>query len=410
MALTDTAIRNAKPGEKARKLFDGGGLYLLVNPKGARWWRLKYRYTGKEKLLSLGVYPHVGLAQARKKRDEAKALLAEGVDPGEVRKAAAEEARQEAEGLFGLVAEDWLAFKSKRWAPESRRKAEYVVRTYLIPPLGNLPVSAMTSRDVVPILRSLGGRAPDLARKARQFVRSIIRHAMREGLREEGRMLILDEVVPKAANRQHIPAATLPEDAANVIRAIVAYPVEVTRAALLMCAYTGQRPGVVVAMRWDEVLLDAGEWRIPASKMKTRHTHIVPLPTQAVSLLQAMLPYTAGREYVFPALARQKTPHLHRDALSKALREMGFSGRHATHGFRAMLRTLGRERLGIDSDILEAQLAHAKRGEVQAAYDRTLFTDARRDAMQRWADWLDELAKEPKAKNVAPLPLGSGTA
>ena len=142
-------------------------------------------------------------------------------------------------------------------------------------------------------------------------------------------------------------------------------------------------------MRWDEI--EASEWRIPAEKMKTRHAHIVPLPRQALALLEAMKPYTAGREFVFPALARQSTPHLHRDALSNALRRMGFAGKHATHGFLGMLRTAGRERLGIDSDVLEAQLAHAKRGNVAKAYDRTTFGAARVKAMQKWADWLDGL-------------------
>ncbi len=289
------------------------------------------------------------------------------------------------------MAEAWLAFKSPSWAAESRRKAEYVVQTYLVPPLGDLPVAELTSRDVVPVLRKIGASAPDLARKARQYVQSILRYAMREGLREEGRALVLDDVIPRAANRAHIPAATMPDEAANVMRAILDYPSAVTRAALLVCAYTAQRPGLVAAMRWEDIALDALEWRIPASLMKTRHAHIVPLPCQVVALLREMRLYTAGRSYVFPPLARQKSQHLHRDALSKALREMGFRGRHATHGFRAMFRTLARERLGIDSDILEAQLAHAKPGEVQAAYDRTAFTDARRKAMQQWADWLDEL-------------------
>ena len=144
--------------------------------------------------------------------------------------------------------------------------------------------------------------------------------------------------------------------------------------------------------REREVELEAAEWVIPAGKMKTKHAHLVPLSRQAVDTLRAMLPYSEGRQFVFPALYRQTTPHLHRDALSNALRNMGFQGKHATHGFRAMFRSAGRERLGIDSDVLEAQLAHAKRGEVQKAYDRTSFTDARRKAMQRWADYLDNLA------------------
>ena len=399
MPLTDTAIRNAKPGAKPRKLFDGGGLFLLLTPKGQRWWRLKYRWEGREKLISLGVYPHVSLAEARRRRDTARRLLANGVDPSAARKAEKAAARGRRAGTFARVAESWLAFKAATWAPETRRKAEYVVRTCLIPRLGRQSIADLASRDVVPVLWEIAARAPDLASKARQFVQAIVTHAVREGLRDEGRTLLLDGVLPSAANRSHMPAATLPEDAAEVMRAIWNYPHEVTRAALLMCAWTAQRPGTVVAMRWNELTPDFSEWRIPPEKMKTRHTHIVPLPRQAVVLLETMKLLAAGREHVFPALARQKTPHLHRDALSKALRTMGFEGRHSPHGFRAMFRTLARERLGIDSDILEAQLAHAKRGEVQAAYDRTAFTEARREAMQRWADWLDGLAR-----NAAPVP------
>jgi integrase len=162
---------------------------------------------------------------------------------------------------------------------------------------------------------------------------------------------------------------------------------------------TAMRPGIVASARWDEIDLDNAEWAVPADKMKTRHEHIVPLPRQALELLRAMKVYRVN-EYVFPPLARQKTPHLHRDALSAALRRMGFQGRHATHGFRARLRTMARERLAVDLDVLEAQLAHAKRGEVQKAYDRTTFDDKRRRVMQAWADYLDTLRTDG---NVVPL-------
>lgn len=154
---------------------------------------------------------------------------------------------------------------------------------------------------------------------------------------------------------------------------------------------TALRPGVVAAAAWADIDLVAAEWNIPASKMKTRHVYDVPLPRQAIRILHEMQQYSAGREFVFPALARQKSPHLQRDALSNALRRIGFQGRHATHGFRGMLRTAGRERLNIDVDVLGAQLAHAKKGEVQKAYDRTTFNDKRREAMQAWANYLDEL-------------------
>lgn len=388
--LTDPSIRQAKPDDFP--LWDGGGLHLIRTAAGARHWRLKYyRPDGRENRLALGRYPEVSLKEARRRREEARALLRGGIDPSDQRKADQVEREQTRRGTFGIACADWLAFKGKSWSAESARKADYVTRVYLLPKLRQRSIATLASKDVAPVLVALADHAPDLARKARQYLTGIVKHAIREGLREDGRLLVLDGALPKA-DKGHIPASTLPEEIGSLLRAVREYPTEVTRAALLMCAYTAQRPGVVASMRWDELALDAGEWRIPAAKMKTRHAHIVPLPRQALDLLRAMQVYTVGREYVFPPLARQSTPHLHRDALSKALRAMGFAGKHATHGFRGMLRTAGRERLGIAADVLEAQLAHAKRGDVQKAYDRTAFTDERRKSMQRWCDWLDGLA------------------
>jgi len=384
--LTAVALRNPAIGRH----WDGGGLYLEVTAEGGRYWRWKYRHGGKEKRLGFGVFPEVSLSDARKRRDAARELLQAGTDPSEQRKTDKADELRASRGTFGAVCADWLAFKGKAWAPESLRKADYVARTYLLPKLKTKKVATLASKDVGAVLKGIAEHAPDLARKARQYSQGIIRHAIREGLRDEGRLLILDDVFA-AAKGGHIPAETMPEEIAALLKAVRAYPSEVTRAALLMCAYTAQRPGMVSAMRWDELALDAAEWRIPGERMKTRHAHIVPLPRQALALVEAMKAYTAGREYVFPPLARQSTPHLHRDALSNALRRMGFAGKHATHGFRGMLRTAGRERLGIDSDVLEAQLAHAKRGNVAKAYDRTTFGDARVTAMQKWADWLDKL-------------------
>lgn len=384
--LSAVALRNPAIGRH----WDGGGLYLEVTAEGGRYWRWKYRHGGKEKRLGFGVFPVVSLADARKRRDDARALLQAGTDPSEQRKTDKADELRAARGTFGSVCADWLAFKGKSWATESARKADYVTRTYLLPKLKMKKVATLASNDVAAVLKGIAAHAPDLARKAGQYSQGIIRHAIREGLRDEGRLLILNDVFAKAKGG-HIPAETMPEEIGALLQAVRAYPSEITRAALLMCAYTAQRPGVVASMRWDEVAFDAAEWRIPGERMKTRHAHIVPLPRQALALLDAMRAYTTGREFVFAPLARQNTPHLHRDALSKALRLMGFAGKHATHGFRGMLRTAGRERLGIDSDVLEAQLAHAKRGAVAKAYDRTTFGAVRVKAMQQWADWLDKL-------------------
>ena len=230
---------------------------------------------------------------------------------------------------------------------------------------------------------------------ARSYLSRLVTYAIQEDLREEGRLLSLRGAVPKS-QKGHIPAAVDVADVRRVAQVVESYPTPVTRAALKVAMLTAQRPGNVVAMEWDEVDLDSAEWSIPAEKMKMRHAHIVPLSKQAVDLLRGMLAYTDGKKYVFPPLARQNTPHLHRDALSAALRRSGLQGTHATHGFRGMFRTVARERLAIPADVLEAQLAHAKKDEIQKAYDRTQFIAERKKALQEWADYLDGLLANTK--------------
>lgn len=389
--LTALAIKAAKPG----KLFDGGGLFLDVRPSGSRYWRLKYRFGGRENLLALGVYPEVSLAEARKGRDGARTLLRQGVDPNAERKATRDAQRRNEDAEFKIVASAWLEARKKDWAPETYRKAKYVVDTYLVPKLGRHSITTLTSGQASQALEEIAADTPSLASKARQYVSGIVAYAIRKDLREEGKLLSLRGVV-STRSRGHIPAATDPKEVAALAKAIDAYDYPVTRAALKLAMLTAMRPGIVASARWAEIDLGAAEWHVPGERMKTRHAHIVSLPTQAVAVLTDMLAYTQGKEYVFPPLARQRTPHLTRDALSLALRKMGFQGRHATHGFRGMLRTVARERLRIDPDILEAQLAHAKKGDVQKAYDRTTFDDDRRHAMQAWADYIDQLKTEDK--------------
>ena len=404
--LTDAKLRALKPRESVYRIADALGLAIEVRPTGARLWRFRYRFSGTANMLGLGEYPGVLLNEARDRRDAARRLLADGIDPSAQRKSDSEAAKAKADhakrGSFKAVAADWLAFKTKGWADETRRKAEFVLSRYLNPAIGDRDIATLTAKDAARPLVALAESAPNLAHKARQYISGIVRYAQREGLRDEARALPLAEVLP-SYDKGNIPAATTPDEIAKLLEAIHAYSSPIVRAALLSCAYTAQRPGVIAAMRWDEIKHD--EWHIPGSKMKMRHAHIVSLPRQAISVLNEMRAYSAGCEYVFPPLARQKTAHLHRDALSNALRRMGFGGQHATHGFRGMFRTVARERLGIAADVLEAQLAHAKKGEVQKAYDRTTFTDERRKAMQKWADYLDKLRA---GGDVVPLRKESG--
>jgi len=308
--LTDLRIRKTKPTDTARKLFDGGGLYLNVQPNGARYWRMKYPYAGKERLLALGVYPEVSLTEARQRREDARTLLRDGKDPGAERVAVKESKLRQSDAAFPAVAAAWLAFKRKEWADETYRKAAYVTNTYLVPLLKRRSISTMTTKHGADVLAIISETAPTLAAKARQYLGGIVQYAIRHGLRDDGRLLSLRGAVPKHA-KGHIPAATDPTTVARLVKAINAYATPVTRAALTLAMLTAMRPGIVASARWAEIDLDVGEWHVQgrnvdgSNRMKTGHDHIVPLPRQAIALLRDMLIYTEGNEYVFPPLARQ---------------------------------------------------------------------------------------------------------
>lgn len=335
--LTALALKHvAREGAPAAKHFDGGGLYLDVRPAKGRYWRMKYRFAGREKLLALGVYPEVSLAEARRHRDEARTHLRSGIDPAAVKDERESADRRIVDAAFPTIAAAWLTFKRPGWAEETYRKAEYVTNAYLIPALRRHSIATLKTKDAANALQDI---PPSLASKARQYLGGMVDYAIRQELRDDGRLLSLRGVLPRR-QKGHVPAATNQGSLQAVLKAIDKWEILVTRNALTLTMLTAQRPGIVVAAEWSEFDLEAAEWSIPDHKMKMRKPHIVPLPRQAVALLQNMLVWTAGRQYVFPALARQKTPHLHRDALSNALRDMGFQGKHATHGFRTSLRTI----------------------------------------------------------------------
>lgn len=384
--LTTLAVKSAKPG----KHFDGNGLYVEVTPSGSRLWRLKYRFAGREKRLSYGAFPEVGIAEARQRATKARALLRDGIDPGTAKSEKAAETKRLAEASFPIVASSWLETMRPSWADETYRKAAYILDSYLVPALRKSSVATLTTKEAANALKSIPS---SLAIKARGYLGRIADFATQQGLRDDGRTLVLRGVLARV-EKGHIPAVTDLTDVRALVKAIDDYPITVTRAALIIAMLTAQRPGTVARMEWNEVDLETGEWSIPAAKMKTRHAHIVPLSKQALQTLRGMLIYSSGKKYVFPPLYRQNTPHLHRDSLSNALRKMGFAGKHATHGFRGMFRTVARERLNIPADVLEAQLAHAKKDEIQKAYDRTQFLDERKYAVQRWADYLDSLCSK----------------
>lgn len=426
-ALSDTAIRKAKPGEKPRKMFDGGGLYLELRPNGGRWWRLKYRIGGKEKLLALGTYPEVSLAQARQRRDDARRLLAAGTDPGEARKAAktaeAAEAQAQARRLAGLpvlgsfkaVALQWLAEVhepkvSPRYAARSRQQLEADV----FPWLGDRPAREITAPQVLEVLRKVQARgALDTAHRVKQTIGLVMRYAIATGHAERDPTPDLREALPTQTT-QHFAAILDPARVGELLRALDGYTGQPgTRAALQLAALTFQRPGNVRAMRWAHLDLEAAQWVIPAAEMKrskqekeTGADHIVPLATQAVAILRELEPLTGAGEYCFPGLRSRKRP-ISDVTMNAALRRLGFgTDEHTAHGFRALARTLIREQLpDMDPEWIEVQLAHGKRGPLGAAYDRTQYLAQRRRMMQAWADYLDRLRSGADV-----VPAGKGSA
>lgn len=417
-SLTELQIRKARPKDKPYFLSDGNGLVLWISPAGLKAWRVRYRLPdgSRPAPATIGHYPEMSLGEARVKAVEVQRDAKRGKTTAGIRKAqqeveAAVNAEQEAEAQqrgeserasFRAVSGRWMAERRLTWATETYRKARLVVDSYLVPKVSDLDMRVMETKDIRPVLIEMAKDTPQLARKARQYVASIVEHAINEGLRADESRLRLDRILPTYRSG-HMPAVTDNDSKlGEVMRAIDAYENRVVRAALILAALTAMRSGVVASARWAEIDLDAGVWRIPGknpdgtNRMKTGQDFSTSLPKQAIEVLEEMQKYSKGQEHVFPPQARQKSDHLSRDSLSKALRDMGFQGEHTTHGFRASLRTLGRERLGIDVDVLEAQLAHAPKDEIEAAYARVKFHEKRREVMQSWADYLDELRASDK--------------
>lgn len=395
--LTDLEIRAAKPGETKQ---DGKGLSLIVDANGNKRWVLRYtRPDGRRNMIGLGSYTEVSATVARIEAAEIRERLRQGVDPVEYKKAEKLEQKTAIRGTFRAIAEEWHNHKSKAWAKETERKAREILNDSLFPKLAKKHIAEITSSDVKPVLLEIHERAPMLAIKARQYCSQIISYAIQEGLREDGRELSLKGVLPKST-KGHYAAVTKSSDLPPMIKAIEGIKSIHSKVALMVCLYTASRPGVVAGMCWNELSLDDKEWHVPANRMKLGHDHITPLPNQLIVMLKDLKALAGDSPFVFPGASDPMNKHIHRDSLSKVLRENGLRGVIVTHGFRATLRTIARERLRIHPDVLEAQLSHAKKGDVQKAYDRTQFIEERHELMQRWADYIDALKNN---ETVVPL-------
>ncbi len=392
MSLTDIKIKALKPKEKPYKISDSKGLYLLINPSGSKLWRLKYRVTGKEKLLALGSYPDVSLKDARFKRDEARQLHADGVDPGAKRKAEKRAKSESAENSFEAIAREWQEKFKIRWSPNHAEKILTRLQNDVFPWLGNRPIAEIEPPELLETIRRIENRgALDSAHRTLQTCGQVFRYGVATGRCDRDTAADLKGALPPV-KKSHFSAITKPVELAKLLVDIRGYQGQfVTRIALNIIPYVFVRPGELRRSEWDEIDLDQKQWIIPARKIKTRIDHIVPLADQVVVLLQEIQPLTGHRQYVFPGARSPKRP-MSENALLAALRNLGYTKEQMTpHGFRATARTLLDEELGFPPHLIEHQLAHAVKDANGRAYNRTAHLPQRREMMQVWADWLNKI-------------------
>ena len=391
MALSDTRIRGSKKSDRQAKLFDGGGLFLLVTPSGSKLWRLKYRHEGKEKLLSLGAYPEISLADARQRRDEARKQVAHGIDPGAVRKAQKQAVTEETE-TFEVIAREWHAKFTPTWTPGHAVKLLSAMSRDLFPWIGARPIKDLKAPELLACLRRIESRGTlETTHRVRGILGQIFRYAVATGRAERDPAHDLIGAIPQA-KEQHFAAITDPKEVGPLLRAIDDYAGSfVVRCALKLSPLLFVRPGELRHAEWAEIDLDDAVWLIPGHKMKMKEDHLVPLCNQAIEIFKELNALTGDGRFVFPSERSSARP-MSNNALLAALRRMGYEKEAMTpHGFRAMARTILDEVLQIRPDIIEHQLAHAVRDPLGRAYNRTAHLPERKKMMQTWADYLDGL-------------------
>lgn len=392
LPLTDTQIKNAKPKDKPYKLTDGNGLHLLVTPTGGKLWRFNYLFDGKQKTLFLKSYPERTLLEARKDREDARRLVANGQDPSAVKKAIKQAAVVEAASLFEVVAREWYSKNEPVWSSGHAQTVKSRLERDVYPQIGKKTVQGITAAEVRNMLLKVEARgAVDTALRIKIICGQIFRYAVATGLLEHDPSAALRprEIFQKREAKHHA-AITDPKELAPLLRLINDYQgTFIVKSALTLSPLLFVRPGELQKMEWSEVNLDEGLWSIPATKMKTRQPHLVPLADQAVEILQGLYPITGGGQFVLPG--RTSSRPMSNMALTAALNYLGYRDIQTPHGFRATARTILDEVLGFRVDLIEAQLAHAVRDANGRAYNRTSFLEDRRKMMQEWADYLDGL-------------------
>lgn len=392
MALTDTFVRQVKANASGiQKFQDGDGMYLLVKSAG-KYWRYDYRFNGKRKTAALGIYPEVSLAKARQRRQEARELLADGIDPSAAKRINKEEKFRLEQQTFASITHAWLEKTKAQRAESTQEKVTNWLTRNVLPFIGSMPISEIKPRDVLIVVQRMENRGVfESAHRVKELCGRVFRYAVAAGLADRDVTVDLRGALA-AIPKTHYAAITEPHEVAKLLRAIHGYAGHpYAAAALKLSPLFFVRPGELRSAEWREIDLAAAEWRIPGSKMKMKNDHVVPLASQAIAILKGLHAMTGHGKYVFPSI-RTEDRCMSENTVNACLRSMGFGKEVMTaHGFRAMARTILDEVLEERVDLIEHQLAHAVKDANGRAYNRTAHLPARRAMMQRWADYLDGL-------------------
>jgi len=390
--LTDIEARSARPRDKLYRLSAGQGLTLAVTPSGAKYWQLRYRFAGKPKTYSVGVYPAIGVAEARAKASAARAHLLNGIDPSEHKRQAKLALRLSVARTFGDAAQRWVDHNTPRWKPATLEKVRQYLDKDLLPPLGKRPLANITPMELGFVVEKIEARkAFNVAKKTRQWLSAIFDYAIAKGLAEHNpaeKLGAVATVAPPSENHAHLSLDELPA----FLHALDAYQGSpLTKGATWLALWTANRPGITRTLRWAELDLEDALWTIPKGRpgMKRGYAHLTPLPTQAVALLRDLHRLTGTYEFVFIGRNDPRKP-MSDGAINAALKSMGYGGKQTAHGFRHLVSTALNDQ-GWESDWIERQLAHGDPDEIRGTYNKAQYLDQRRKMMQAWADYLDRI-------------------
>ena len=390
ISLSDVKARNAKPKAKPYKLSDGDGLFLIVNPSGSKYWRLKYFFAGKEKLLALGVYPEVSLIKARNRRAQAREALADGTDPAQAKKEVKRLITLKNANILEVIAREWYEKRKHEWAATSADSMLARLEKHILPTLGQRPIADITASEILAVLRVVeDSGALETARRVMQMIGQIFMYAIATRRAERNPVPDLRGALKTPVVKHHsfLNASDLPQ----YLKKLEAYDGHPqTKLALRFLLLTFVRTNELRGAQWAEIDWNNAEWRIPAERMKMKELHIVPLSSQSIAVLRDLQKHTGNRQHIFPNQHKPSTS-MSENTMLYALYRMGYHSRTTGHGFRSTASTILNEN-GFHADVIERQLAHSERDTVRAAYNHAQYLPERRKMMQWWADYLDEIA------------------